>query len=476
MLTHSYSHDHFNVVMLSPLVKDKRKNVCDSNNYRALALNTTACKIFDYIILDYFASVFDSSQNQFAYKKNHSTSTATYIVSEVIQYYNHRNSNVIAVSLDCSKAFDTINYEKMFEILFEKKLCPLVIRILANMYLNYKAKVKWNGSYSDMFNMYNGVKQGGVMSPKLFTLYTDILINNIVNCGLGCYMGDLCCSIIMYADDIILLSPTRTAMSHLLNICEKFGRDYSLSFNSSKSQYVVFGRNCEDIDLYLNNEKLNRHFELNYLGVNLTNSMHNIFSSHGIVKDLKIRSNVIHSNFNFLNIDSKVKIFNSNCTSFYGSNLLNLNGNNIEKIDIAWRVAVRRLLNLNPRTHCNVLPGLMNSLAPSLQIMIRMLKFFNSGLNNKNFFVKYIFENCLNNCDSIMYNNLKIISRKCLSNISNVLKLRKSFQISMLENNVHEIDWKINIIKEILKMRENVYVNILQRDEILILLYDLCVR
>ena len=233
MLTHSYSHDHFNVVMLSPLVKDKRKNVCDSNNYRALALNTTACKIFDYIILEYFDSVFDSSRNQFAYKKNHSTSTATYIVSEVIQYYNHRNSNVIAVSLDCSKAFDTINYEKMFEILFEKKLCPLVIRILANMYLNYKAKVKWNGSYSDMFNMYNGVKQGGVMSPKLFTLYTDILINNIVNCGLGCYMGDLCCSIIMYADDIILLSPTRTAMSHLLNICEKFDRDYSLSFNSS---------------------------------------------------------------------------------------------------------------------------------------------------------------------------------------------------------------------------------------------------
>ena len=204
--------------------------------------------------------------------------------------------------------------------------------------------------------------------------------------------------------------------------------------------------------------------------------MHNIFSSHGIVKDLKTRSNVIHSNFNFLNIDSKVKIFNSNCTSFYGSNLLSLNSNDIEKIDIAWRVAVRRLLNLNPRTHCNVLPGLMNSLAPSLQIMIRMLKFFISGLNNKNFFVKYIFENCLNNCDSIMYNNLKIISRKCLSNISNVLKLRKSFQISMLENNVHEIDWKINIIKEILKMRENVHFDILQRDEILILLYDLCTR
>ena len=75
-----------------------------------------------------------------------------------------------------------------------------------------------------------------------------------------------------------------------------------------------------------------------------------------------------------------------------------------------------------------------------------------------------------------MYNNLKIISRKCLSNISNVLKLRKSFQISMLENNVHEIDWKINIIKEILKMRENVHFDILQRDEILILLYDLCTR
>lgn len=476
MLTHSYSHDHFNVVILSPLVKDKRKNVCDSDNYRALALNTTICKIFDYIILDYFEEVFDSSQYQFAYKKNHSTSTATYIVSEVIQYYNNRDSNVIAVSLDCSKAFDTINYVKMFEILFENKLCPLVIRILVNMYMNNKAKVKWNGKYSDLFNMYNGVKQGGVMSPKLFTLYSDVLIKKIVECGLGCHMGDLCCSVIMYADDIILLSPTRAAMNQLLKICEKFGKDYSLSFNSSKSQYVMFGRNCEDVDLYLNNEKLNRHLKLKYLGVNLKNSMHNIFSSHDIVRDLKVRSNVIHSNFSFLNIDSKIRIFNGNCLSFYGSNLLNLNSVNVEKIDIAWRVAVRRLLTLHPRTHCNVLPGLMSTLAPSLQIMCRMVKFFNNGLNNKNYFVKYIFENCLNNCDSIMYNNLKFISRKFLLNINNVLNLKKSHLISMLNNSADEIDWKINIIGEILKMRENTYVNVLQRDEVLILLYDLCVR
>ena len=72
------------------------------------------------------------------------------------------------------------------------------------MYSNIEAHVKWNSNYSDKFKINNGVKQGGVISPMLFTLYIDELISRILMAGVGCYIGKVCSAVFVYADDIIL--------------------------------------------------------------------------------------------------------------------------------------------------------------------------------------------------------------------------------------------------------------------------------
>ena len=61
------------------------------------------------------------------------------------------------------------------------------------------------------------VKQGRVISPLLFTVYTDALRSKV-----DCHIGNKNASIFVYADDIILLSPTRSAMQTLLGTCESF--------------------------------------------------------------------------------------------------------------------------------------------------------------------------------------------------------------------------------------------------------------
>ena len=100
-------------------------------------------------------------------------------MSETINYYVKHGSNAILTLIDCSKAFDRVEYVKLFNILYDKGMCPLVCRLLAKMYSRINAQVHWNGYKSNIFSIGNGVKQGGVMSPLLFNLYTEGLISRI---------------------------------------------------------------------------------------------------------------------------------------------------------------------------------------------------------------------------------------------------------------------------------------------------------
>ena len=89
--------------------------------------------------------------------------------------------------------------------------------------------------------MSNGVKQGGVISPTLFINYIDELFIELQKLGLGCHIGNLFCGAFGYADDVILLAPTRLALRNLMTKCVSFAKDFKLSFNIQKSKYLVYG-------------------------------------------------------------------------------------------------------------------------------------------------------------------------------------------------------------------------------------------
>ncbi|CAL4208272.1 unnamed protein product, partial [Meganyctiphanes norvegica] len=93
-----------------------------------------------------------TSMYQFAYKEGFSTSLCSFLVAETIQYYKTNGSNVFMLSLDASKAFDRVMHTKLFQILIDKSICPLVIRFLINIYVVSSAIVKWNSAMSDPFD------------------------------------------------------------------------------------------------------------------------------------------------------------------------------------------------------------------------------------------------------------------------------------------------------------------------------------
>ena len=127
------------------------------------------------------------------------------------------------------------------------------------------------------FRIKCGVRQGGVLSPQLFAVYIDHVIKAVESQGSGCYMRHVCINIILYADDILLLSPSVVGLQQLLNVCEIAINSLGLNLNYRKSVCMrvgprhMIGPHCENIQT-LNGSVLDWVNEIRYLGIYLVSS------------------------------------------------------------------------------------------------------------------------------------------------------------------------------------------------------------
>ena len=146
VLCHGIAPTGFLLSKLVPIPKNKRGNKCDSNNYRQIAISSLLCKVFDIIILDSQSKSLGTDVLQFGFKKSSSTVICTSLMLETIDYYVENNTDCYLLLLDASKAFDRVEHVKLFTILRDRKLCPIVLRLLMNMNINQTIQVRWNNT------------------------------------------------------------------------------------------------------------------------------------------------------------------------------------------------------------------------------------------------------------------------------------------------------------------------------------------
>ena len=113
------------------------------------------------------------------------------------------------------------------------------------MYTNQTLHVKWGGHDAPSFNVINGTKQGGILSPTLFAVYMDGLFDRLNSLNVGCRVGTHFAGALGYADDLNLLCPTLYGLRRMINVCEDYAREYDIIFNGTKSKLLVFkGDDC----------------------------------------------------------------------------------------------------------------------------------------------------------------------------------------------------------------------------------------
>ena len=144
-------------------------------------------------------------------------------------------STVNVCTLDLSKAFDRMNHYALFLKRMDRNLPVPLLNMLELWFSISTTCVKWSSYVSHFFSLRAGVRQGGVLSPLLFSLIADSLIDKINSLSVGCFISMTNCSVFLYADDILLLAPTVTGLQILLSVCEKELVNLDMRINVRKS-------------------------------------------------------------------------------------------------------------------------------------------------------------------------------------------------------------------------------------------------
>lgn len=389
LLTHGSVIDEFLLSTTVPIPKGRNVNLTDSENYRGITLSSVFGRLLDLIILNRYSDTLNSSELQFGFKRNRSTAMCSMIAKEVISYYTTCNSSVHCVFLDSSKAFDKVEYCKLFKLLLDRKIPPHVIRILLNMYTNQQIRVLWNGIYSYGFAVKNGVKQGAIVSPILFCVYLDVLLVELQAADVGCFISNRFAAALAYADDIILLAPSARAMRRMLYICDRFGEKYDVTFNNKKSKCINFTPLSKARSVTAPQPS----FEI---GGNMIENVDrwphlgHIFSAHLTDNDDIMtrrncfigQANSFLCNFSMLDPQTRHMLFRLYCSSHYGCVLWQLSNSTIEEYCIAWRKCVRRIWSL-PYNSSRLNVSLISDSLPVFdEICRRAMNFVFSCLNS----------------------------------------------------------------------------------------------
>jgi len=256
-LKFSFVPKQFMQCVIIPLVKNKSGDLSDVNNYRAISISTATSKLFETTIFDSVNNSITSVDYQFGFRPSHSTAICTNVFKQVTDYYTERGSYVFACFVDFSKAFDRVNYWKLFHMLLDDGVDKLIVRLLSYWYSNQEACVRWQNCTSTFFTIGNGTRQGGVLSPLLFTRYIKQILVKLVSAQIGCNIGGIVMNILAYADDIVLLAPAWRAMQRLLDILSDEACMINMECNVGKTVCMVFPPRNRDMQMASNFPLLN---------------------------------------------------------------------------------------------------------------------------------------------------------------------------------------------------------------------------
>ena len=296
-----------------------------------------------------------TSGNQFGFKQYHFTETCIFTLKYIIEYYGNLDRAMYICFLDASKAFDKVNHWNLFYKLLNRNVPCIVVRILLCWYTTQLFYVNWDHTLSEPFNVTNGVRQGGILSPILFNVFMDDLSVLLNKEYIGCYLQGVPYNHLVYADDSVLLAPSPSALQKLINICDAYATDVELTYNTKKTVCMSILPKWLKVNngfqFELSGNTLSYTNEHKYLGVYIRNDCMDGSDIQQQVRSIYARGNIIIAKFSNCDVNVKTRLFKTFCNSFYGANIwTRFYTYQIKKLYSAYNRIFRKFFNVSDRT------------------------------------------------------------------------------------------------------------------------------
>ena len=190
----------------------------------------------------------------------------------IVEKLLEKNKKIYICFIDYKKAFDRVFHMKLIDALNKLEIDGKDLTLIKNLYWNQTASIRTEDGYSGSFPIKRGVRQGCVLSPHLFNVYTEIIFRDFddipgVNLS-GEYINNL-----RYADDTVLIAESEEELQKLVDAVKEGSRVYGLEMNTKKTKTMVVRRDPNDgssVNIKVDGVTLEQVESYQYLGQIIT--------------------------------------------------------------------------------------------------------------------------------------------------------------------------------------------------------------
>ena len=254
----------------------KKGDLQQCSTYRTISLISHASKILLKIIMRRIESKIEEEVNktQAGFRKNRGTRDHIFNLRMIVQKYREMNTSLHTCFIDYSKAFDSINHGEMWNTLKEMNFDPKSILLIRSLYEGQQSAVQLECGTTDWFPITRGVRQGCILSPHLFSIYTEGIMREVEHDHRneeydeptlqGVPIRDL-----RYADDIALLATTPRGLEALIQSVKYHSEQRGLHLNVKKTKIMDIDKCKEEAVITINGEEIERVNNFVYLGARI---------------------------------------------------------------------------------------------------------------------------------------------------------------------------------------------------------------
>ena len=342
----------------------KKGNIDDPDNYRGISLINITCKCFTSILNKRLYKWLEDNnlivENQAGFRRDYSTIDQIFNLYSIVQKsFSYSGRKLYVAFIDFKKAFDSVQHNKLLQILKDTGIEGKFFCSLKSMYDSLVSCVRSNNEYSDLFECPVGVRQGCGLSPTLFSLFINQLANHINSTGVhGVQLLPTFIEvfILLFADDVALISTSPGGLQVQLNNLSICCSNLGLEVNKEKTKVMVFRKGGflgDREKWFYNGGRLEVVNSYCYLGFTFTTMLSgNIGTTHLVAKAKKALYLLCRAFQNCKEMSKEVffQIFDSKIQSIllYSSEIWGLQ--RLDKIEKVHVLACKRYLGVPLKT------------------------------------------------------------------------------------------------------------------------------
>ncbi len=219
-------------------------------NWRPISLINFDTKLLSKTYAERLKQVMPSlvHPNQVAYVKDRFIGEGLRTIDEAMDYTKRKKIEAYAIAVDFEKAFDSIDWNYLWEALASYNIPSSFIDMMKLLYNDIESCVTNNGTSTAYFKITRGVRQGDPIAAYLFTLAIELLAITIRNNNMiiGIKVNNTEIKLSMYADDLTGLVVGIKSIKELMNTIHEFKNYSGLGVNCDKTELMTMGISEKD--------------------------------------------------------------------------------------------------------------------------------------------------------------------------------------------------------------------------------------